>query len=341
MQAHAHEAAPAIAKRKAVVVVVAATLLGMLFAGSFIGALHRPDPHDIPVAVVAPAGAASTMRAALDERSPGALELIGYDSEQSARQALLEQDVDGAFIAEPSGNRLLVAGAAGRTTVNVLTQAFTQASQVQGRQLAVQDVVPLPPDDANGIATMFFNVTLAIPAVALAVLLFLAVPAVGLAGRLLLLAAGSLALAGANTWIVAGLVGALTGAPWALWGIGSLIAFAISGTTAGLLRLAGPPAAALAILAIIPVGVPASGGPVGSRFIPEWYAAVGEALPIGAGITTVRSVIYFDGSGTSTALWVLTLWAVAGVLLVAAGTLRHRTARTAQPRGVEAASPTR
>lgn len=330
MKAHAHEE-PADAKRKAVVVIVAATLLGMLFAGSFVGALHRPEPHDIPVAVVAPTEVVSTMRAALAERSAGALELTSYDSEQSAREALLRQDVDGAFLAGPSENRLLVAGAAGRTTASALTQVFTQASQAQGRQLAVQDVAPLPPDDANGIAAMFFAVTLAIPAVALAVMLFFAAPAVGLTGRLVLLSVGSIVLGGANTWVVAGLVGALSGAPWALWGIGTLIAFGVSATTAGLLRLAGPPAAALAILAIIPVGAPASGGPVGPRFIPEWYAAVGEVLPIGAGITTVRGAVYFDGNGMTTALWVLGLWALAGVLLVAAGTLRHSRHRAPIP----------
>lgn len=63
------------------------------------------------------------MRAALAERSAGALELTSYDSEQSAREALSRQDVDGAFLAGPSENRLLVAGVA-NDGLAVMTAAF-------------------------------------------------------------------------------------------------------------------------------------------------------------------------------------------------------------------------
>jgi hypothetical protein len=139
---------------------------------------------------------------------------------------------------------------------------------------------------------------------------------------------------GANAWVAAGLTGALTSSPLELWGLGSLLVFAVGSFVAGGWRVAGPPAVALSALLFIPIGVPASGGPIGPRFIPEWYATFGEWLPVGAAIDAVRNTVYFDGNATGGPLLVLALWGVAGLALVLAPT---KAARTREAAAVEPA----
>jgi hypothetical protein len=82
-----------------------------------------------------------------------------------------------------------------------------------------------------------------------------------------------------------------------------------------MLRIAGPAGTALAGLLIVPIGVPASGGPVGAGFVPGWYADFGEFLPVSAGINAVRNIVYFDGSAIGARLLVLSAWAAGGLLL--------------------------
>ncbi|TYB49599.1 hypothetical protein [Actinomadura chibensis] len=310
-------------RRKPVIVLVVASLIGMVFAGSFLGALHRTRPHDVPVAVVAPQADVHRMGAVLDRKAEGAFDLTAYGSLDKARGALLNREVDAVFVpgdGRAAGRgaraRLIVAGASGRIENGVLTEVFQGFGQATGIQVAVEDAVPLPSGDNNGISSIFFVVTTVVPAVILAVLLAFAVPTAGAGRRIALLGAGSVVLGGANVLVADATLGALAGAPWALWGVTSVLVFAVAAFTAGALHVAGPPGAGLTALLLIPVGLPASGGPMGPRFIPQWYAAFGEWLPPSAATSAVRNVVYFDGHALGRPLLVLGLWAVAGVALI-------------------------
>src|SRR5262245_42376897 len=113
--------------RKLIGAVAAVTLLGLVFVASFLGALHQPEPHDVPIAVVGPAQVAGQLDQAVTERAPGAFDLRAYSSEEAARQALLDRDVDGVLV--PESGKLIVASAAGRTGSTVITQVFQGAAQ--------------------------------------------------------------------------------------------------------------------------------------------------------------------------------------------------------------------
>ena len=307
-------------KAKPIALMVVVAVIGMVFAGSFLGALHHVEPHGVPVAVVAPGGAADRLGAMMDARAEGAFDLNGYASEANAREALMNRDVDAVFVpgapGAQGGAKLIVAGATGRIENGVLTEAFTGVGRATGQPVTVEDAAPLPPGDNNGISAIFFVITTVIPAVLMAVAFAFAVPAAGAWRRLGLLLTGSVVVGGAITWVGAGIVGALTGAPLALWGVTSLLVFAVGAFTAGAFRMVGPAGAGLTALLLVPIGLPASGGPMGPRFIPEWYAAFGEWLPPAAAISAVRNVVYFDGNALGRPLLVLAAWAVAGVVLV-------------------------
>ncbi|RFS87198.1 ABC transporter permease [Actinomadura spongiicola] len=325
-------------RRKPIAVLVVVSLIGLIFTGSFLGALHHLEPHKVPVAVVAPPHAVDRLGALMERKAEGAFDLTAYDDQRKARDALLERDVDAVFVPGApgapgkGGATLIVAGANGRTVQNAVTAAFQGVGQATGQPVTVKDVRPLPDGDNNGVSAIFFVITTVIPAVILAVLLAVAAPRVGAGRRLGLLAAGSVALGGVNAWVAAGLTGALTGAPLELWALASLLVFAVASFAAGAWRVAGPPAVGLTALLFIPIGVPASGGPIGPQFIPQWYATVGDWLPVAASVDAVRNTVYFDGNAIGGPLLVLALWVAAGLaLVVVPKKARERAAVTTEP----------
>ena len=145
-----------------------------------------------------------------------------------------------------------------------------------------------------------------------------AAPAAGRA-----IAVFALIIAAADASVTDGLVGALTGAPLGLFGIGALLAFAAAAATAAAARWGSQPAASrwggqlapvALVLLFVPVGVPASGGPYGPSLITPWYAHLGAALLPGAARPALRDLLYFHGNAITRPLLVLAAWATAGAL---------------------------
>ncbi|RSN01979.1 hypothetical protein DMB42_38165 [Nonomuraea sp. WAC 01424] len=295
--------------------VVGVALLGMLFAGSFLGAFHAPEPHGVPVAVVAPAEQVRQLQNGVDRRRAGAFALSGYATAGEARAALLDRQVDAVLV--PQEGTLVVASAGGRTGATVITAAFQGAAQAQGRTLRVEDAVPLPPGDAGGIAGMFYVLSVVLPGIALPVLLTRAAPGLGAAGRIGVLAAGSLVAGTANAWLADVVFGALPGSFGPLVAVSAGISLAVGLVVAGLVKVIGTPGVGVAALLFIPIGLPAGGGPLGARYIPEWYAAVGRILPVGPAAEAVRNTVFFGGAALWTPLGVLALWALLGLVLLA------------------------
>lgn len=300
---------------KIIGLVLGVTLLGMLFAGSFLGAFHQPEPHGVPIAVVAPAGQVGQLQAGIDQRKAGAFTLDAYPSAAAARAALLDRQVDAVLV--PQEGKLVVASAGGRTGASVITAAFQGAAQAQGRTLRVEDAVPLPPGDAGGIAGMFYVLSLLLPGIALAVLLSQVAPGLGAAGRAGVLLAGSLVAGTAIAWLADVVFGALPGHFGALVAVSAGVALAIGLVVAGLIKVIGTAGVGVAALLFIPIGLPASGGPLGARYIPEWYAAIGQFLPVGPAGEAIRNTVFFGGAALWTPLGILASWALLGLVLLA------------------------
>ena len=84
---------------------------------------------------------------------------------------------------------------------------------------------------------------------------------------------------------------------------------------------------AATILVFVVVGNPSAGGAYRYELLPPFWRAVGPWLPNGAGVDALRSAVYFGGTGTAAALWVVVAWAVAGAALtVLAARIVHRRA---------------
>lgn len=312
-------------------------LAAIAFVGLYTSALHAPRPHDLPVALVAPAGAQAELQRRLDAAAPGAFALDAYPSEAAARAAVLDRDADGAFLAGPQP-RLLVAEAGGPATAEALRGAFGAAAAAAGARLAVEDLRPLPEGDARGLSEFFTVVGATVASIVFAAVLLGTgrdlPPRARLAAATVFAAAVGLAIA----LTVGPLVGTLEGSFWGVAGIAALLSLAVSLPTAALGRLLGPPGIGLSALVLMLFAMSASGGPVGHRFLPGFYDAFSQALPGGAALTAIRNTVWFDGAATLAAIAVLAAWALAGLALELAGARRRPPTTAAAARGAAVAS---
>ncbi|HKV20090.1 MAG TPA: ABC transporter permease, partial [Mycobacterium sp.] len=70
------------------------------------------------------------------------------------------------------------------------------------------------------------------------------------------------------------------------------------------------------------LGNPLSGLTSAPELLPSGWGAFGQWLPQGANATLLRSTAFFDGAGATSAVAVLTLWALAGVTLIVIAAVR-------------------
>src|SRR4029077_17439186 len=80
-----------------------------------------------------------------------------------------------------------------------------------------------------------------------------------------------------------------------------------------------------ALLALL-LGNPLSGLNSAPEMLPSGWGTLGQWLPQGATATLLRSAAFFDGAGATTAIVVLTCWAVAGAALIVIAAARPRRA---------------
>ncbi|MCU4185151.1 hypothetical protein K6U06_12325 [Acidiferrimicrobium sp. IK] len=317
--------------------VLGAALVSGCFALSFVGALHDPRPHHLPVAVVAPAPVRHLLAAGLGAHAPGAFSLRYYRSASAARSAVRDRAVDAAFVASPSGARLYVAGAAGQGPRQVIQGAFGALAGASHLSVSTQDLVPLGAGDPLGLSTFLMVLGIVIPSVGAGAVVGLAAGRAGTGQQALALVAAAVGVGSVVTSVVDGWLGALVGHPLALWGLAMLASLAVSSATAGLARALGPPGAALGALVVVVVGMPATGGPAGlGGFLPALFRPLRHALPPGAALEALHGAQYFSGHSVAGAAWVLAAWTAGGLALLAgASAVHHRLAVSAAGKGSE------
>jgi nucleotide-binding universal stress UspA family protein len=181
-----------------------------------------------------------------------------------------------------------------------------------GRQLTVTGVVPPQASDSQALSSWFVVLSVLIPSLA-----------AGSASALALRRAprGWSVAAPVAMAVVSGLIAAAIadgiaslGNYAAIAGLVGLFSLAVAAPTALLARIR-PPLVALAVLAFIVFGIPASGGPANlASFTPGFLRALNPVLPLGVAASTIRNVVYFGGHDTTSSMWTLAAWALAGVV---------------------------
>lgn len=305
-------------------------LVELVMIGSYVGALHEPKPHDVPIAISGPPTLTLPAAQAVRRRSGDSFELRIEADPTVAREAIDNRDVYAALIVGARGDKLWVASAASALIADDLP-AQVRAAEPPGRALRVTDVKPLPVSDPRGISPFYLMVGWLVGGYLGATILGLARGGAARSRRLAALRMVALAVyaivsAVLGTVIVQQAVGVLEGETLALIGVGTLIVFATGAATSALQSLLGVAGTALAIVLLVAIGNPASGGVFATELLPHPWQDIGALLPPGAGTTLIRNVIYFDGKAVDGALFVLAAYAVVGALITVAVGGRRTTA---------------
>lgn len=304
--------------RRLLPALLAGAVVSFAFIALFTSALRDPRPNGLAVGVVGAPSAVHGLQRGLDQAVPGGFALTRYGDEATGRDALADQEVAGVYVvgAQP---RLLVAGGAGANATNAMRTAFGAAAGAQGRRLAVEDAVPLPPHDSRGLSAFFLVAGLSIGSLVFAAaLFFLGGHAHPVPVRLkLAVIAAFAAVAGVVVAIDTDFVaGGLVGAFWSVAGIGALFAATVALITTAVVRWIGLPGVGLCVLALMVFSLPASGGAVGPEFVPDFYRDVAVILPSHAALLALRGAVYFHGGGVTTPILVLLSWATAALVAI-------------------------
>jgi hypothetical protein len=332
---------------------VAAMLVPLFFAIAFaaciIGSYHKPDPHNIKVAVVGPAAKTAKLRATIQNAAGSAFAISAVASIAQANAAVRDRDVNAAFV--PTANprkpaSIIVASANGRIVATAAESLARAVTTAQGAQLAVREVRPLAPGDEIGLGVFMFLLVCTICGYLAPTILETIAPALRPARRYAIIA-GTAVLVPTLVYLIGGLgYGTYKGSfgtILAFIGVAALYMFTLGAGTRLLQAVLGPPAifVSLAILVFLNIAS------LGATYTPPVMAPLWHFLNhfwIGAqAVNAQRSILYFGGDGVGADLLKLLAWtAVIAALLVLPASRRlerQREVADAQPVATATAVP--
>jgi len=315
--------------RRALAPMAVSLVMVFVFVWLFGAALHKPEPHGVPVGFVGPSSVAESVGGAVDIHAPSAFTLVTYASVEEARKGIEERDLAGALVVGSGQPRILVASAGGQAASTAISGAFSALAEAFGQPAAVEDVLPLPGSDSRGLVPFFLVLGVSVSA-----FLFQILAREGMGGRRLLDRLGSLLVFAVADGMAAALaVGMVIGfdSYWALAGVCVLLALAVTAATAACCCLFGKAGVGVAGLVVVLLGNASSGSVIGSAFLPQPFRWLSPVLPAGSALEAVRSVLYFGGAGAGWRLATLFLWVAGSFAILASAALwRIRSTRPAE-----------
>ncbi|MFE2016490.1 DUF3533 domain-containing protein [Streptomyces sp. NPDC059499] len=316
---------------RAALLVIGVLGLQLLFIASYVGALHKPDPTDVPFGVVAPQQVSGQLVTQLDDLPGGPLDPRAVSDAAEARRQIMNRDIDGALLVSPTGrtDTVLVASGGGTVLADSLVRIIARAEEPRQRTVRAVDVAPASPEDFDGLSSFYLVVGWCVGGYLCASILAISAGTRPANRQRALIRTGVMALysiAGGigGAVIVGPVLGALPGSVWALSGLGALVVFSVGMTTLALEALTGIVGIGLAVLIIVIAGNPSAGGAFPLPMLPDFWRAIGPALPPGAGTWVARSIAYFKGNAVTGPLLVLSAWAVAGTVVTLLTAMRRK-----------------
>lgn len=329
--------------RRLIIVAVALPVLVGLAVIAFAWPAARIEPRQLPVGVVGPTTGSQQLIQHVTKTARDRFDFRLYADATSARAAIRDREIYGAFDVTRHEVRLMDASAASPVVADALQRMgsgiarqasmATPARHSPAVRLHTEDVVPLSPDDPKGI--VFSSCLLP-----LTICSMIAAAAVGLlvrfrpAWRQILALSVVAAISGAVVYLVGqSYLGAFPNNGFKDWAVLGLTIFAVSGSTAGLIALIGSAGFGLGAAFMVFVGNPFSGVTSAPELLPDAANRLGQLLPPGAGANALRSTAYFGGNGAGGHLAVLIGWSILGIAALIIG--HHAPIRLAayQPPG--------
>ncbi|AXE77089.1 DUF3533 domain-containing protein [Streptomyces atratus] len=316
---------------RAALLVIGVLGLQLLFIASYVGALHKPKPTDVPFGVVAPQQMSAQLIAELRNLPGGPLDPRTVADAATAREQILNREIDGALIVSPRSttDTVLIASGGGAALADTLTKIITKVDLTQQRTVRSVDVAPASDQDFDGLSSFYLVVGWCVGGYLCASILAISAGSKPANRQRALIRTGVMALysivGGIGGAIIIGpILGALPGSFWGLSGLGALTVFAVGMLTLALQALTGIVGIGLAVLIVVIAGNPSAGGAFPLPMLPDFWRAIGPALPPGAGTWVARSIAYFKGNAVTGPLLVLSAWAAAGTLVTLLLSMRRK-----------------
>jgi len=277
--------------RYGIAIALTGAVIQLLLGMYYLAMAHSPQPHDLPVGLVATEQQSRAITAQLE--TDGQFSVDDYDSATSLTAAIKRRDAYGGVVIAKGRPTLYVATAAAPAVANLLKSSY---SQVYYEKLGphagpprVVDVVALPKDDSAGSSLGFLIQALAlggsIASLALGRLRGLTQRSVLNGVRHVGLLIGYAVLSAAVALVAMSFFGVGAGADkWSLfWGFG-LISLAITASIAACVSLFGPAGTLVGGL-YFTLGIIISGSSIAPEMLPTAGRVIGQLLPPGAGGT--------------------------------------------------------
>ena len=310
----------------------------------------RIAPRELPVGIVGTGAASEQAAAAMTRAEPGGFSFQLYPDKASARSAITNRDIYGAFAFSRQRVTVLEASAASPAVAQLLDEVGQQLAHHATEQATANgewwlhvgvtqvDIVAAAASDPREMALGLGFVPLSICSVITAAVVALLVGFRPAWRQIMALAVVS-ATAGLGAYLVAqSFLGVLPHDHLATWAALSLTVFAMASTTAGLVALVGAAGLGLGAALMIFVGNAFSGNTSAPQLQPAAVDHIGQWFPPGAAANLLRSTAYFSGNGASGHLCVLIVWSVLGLAAIILG--HHAPVRFAAGRiRVQAGSP--
>lgn len=298
-------------------------LVGCLFAVAFLWPLTTAHPKDVGLVLAGPAAATAPIEKALGAQGD-AFALRTAPTRADAVAQIERREVAGGIVVGQQGIEVLTASAGGPQVAQLLSQLATgmqaQAAQT-GRPIAVTTTDVVPGGSAAGAANLTMIPAL-IAGLTGSIVGFLMVKRPDRRIATLLTAAATAGLLGSA--VLGPWFGILHGGYWAQAGGIALGALAIGAFITGLASLIGRGGLVIGALIIVLFGNPWGGFMVPSEFLARPWGVIGSYLPTGTIITLLRSLSFFPDAPTAGRWWTLTAWAIAGLVMLAGGSVLHR-----------------
>ena len=311
---------------RTVLLVMGVLLIQLAFVLSYVGAFHHPTPHQVLVAVVAPAQISGHVVSELSDLRGQPLSATAVPSKTAGLTLLRNGSTSAVFIVDPAGQNdsLLVASGGGAAVVTAVEDVFTQVEVAEHRTMTVTDAVPEQPGDGRGLSGFYLVVGWLVGGYLVAALLGIAKgarPATTRRAIHRLMAIIPYAiLSGLGGAIIVGpVLGALTGHFMALWWLGALLVFCAAAVTMAFQVLLGVFGIGLTLILFVVLGNPSAGGAYPASLLPPFWRAIGNSLPNGAGVESIRRIVYFGSYDVGSSLFVIAIYAIAGTAIAITG----------------------
>lgn len=300
--------------RTTILAMIGLTIFVVAMIASYSGAFAKPTLHHLTVAVAGPQQLVDGIR------SHDELAVHPVGDEAAARQQVHERSADAAFVVGATGDmKILVAGGGGRSVASAAEAVGRTIAAKAGLAVTVDDVAPPAPGNPSGTvefyAVIFISIGASVGAAVFSRLMGSVRDSKTLVLRSMTLAGYSALLAGCVTVYVDGVLHAVVGHPWQVFGALWLYSMAVAGAISGVAAAFGTVASMALTLFLVIVGNAAAAGPVGRPLLSDFYAAFNAIVPQGSGVSLLRSIEYFGGNGAQASVTTLVIWGAAGCLL--------------------------